>query len=419
MTTQSLGTRAISRVEFIVLCAALMALNSLAIDIMLPALPAMGEALGVSNDNERQLVITAYMLGFGVAQLGFGPITDRFGRRAPLFVGMIIYVICAFAATFAPTFAFLLLIRLGQGAGAAATRVIAMSVIRDRFSGREMASILSLVFMVFMVLPIIAPGIGQLILLVGTWHYIFLFMAGLATVIMVWGYFRLPETLHPEYRRALKVSVITDGFRLVFGNRMAISYGLAGMFFFGANMGFIISSQQVFVGIYNFGPWFPLFFAAVASLMAVANFVNSRIVKRFGTRRVSHTALMVYIACGAVLLLMSLHGPIEFWTFFGVLAVLQFSFACSSSNVNSLAMEPLGQVAGTAAAVFGFLQTVGGALIGTLIGQQFNGTLTPIASGWLILGGLVLACVLIAENGKLFGVSKEYQKAPGDPVLAE
>ena len=419
MTTQSLGTRAISRVEFIVLCAALMALNSLAIDIMLPALPAMGEGLGVSNDNERQLVISAYMLGFGVAQLGFGPITDRFGRRAPLFVGMIVYIICAFAATFAPTFAILLLIRLGQGVGAAATRVIAMSVIRDRFSGREMASILSLVFMVFMILPIIAPGIGQLILLVGTWHYIFLFMAGLATLIMIWAVLRLPETLHPEYRRALKLSVITDGFRLVFGNRMAISYGLAGMFFFGANMGFIISSQQVFVGVYNFGEWFPLIFAAVASLMAVANFVNSRIVKRFGTRRVSHSALMVYIACGVLLFTLSLRGQIDFWTFFAILAVLQFSFACSSSNVNSLAMEPLGQVAGTAAAVFGFLQTVGGALIGTVIGQQFNGTVTPIAAGWVILGLLVLACALIAENGKLFGVSKEYQKAAGDPVLAE
>jgi len=320
MTNQSHLTRTLSGPEFIGLMAALMALNSLAIDVMLPALPAMGEALGVVSDNERQLVISAYMVGFGIAQLFFGPITDRFGRRSPLFVGMVIYIICAFAATFAPTFALLLAVRFAQGVGAAATRVIAMSVIRDRYSGRQMASIMSLTFMVFMALPILAPGIGQVILFVGTWHYIFLFMTGLAIVIMVWAFFRMPETLHPEYRRELKLSVITDGFRLVFSNRLAIFYGIAGMFFFGSNMGFIISSQQIFVGIYKFGDWFPVAFAAVASLMAVANFVNSRIVKQYGQRRVSHSATLVYIACGAVLLGLSLLGPVDFWAFFAILA---------------------------------------------------------------------------------------------------
>ena len=417
MTNQSHLTRTLSGPEFIGLMAALMALNSLAIDVMLPALPAMGEALGVVSDNERQLVISAYMVGFGIAQLFFGPITDRFGRRSPLFVGMVIYIICAFAATFAPTFALLLAVRFAQGVGAAATRVIAMSVIRARYSGRQMASIMSLTFMVFMALPILAPGIGQVILLVGTWHYIFLFMTGLAIVIMVWAFFRMPETLHPEYRRELKLSVITDGFRLVFSNRLAIFYGIAGMFFFGSNMGFIISSQQIFVGIYKFGDWFPVAFAAVASLMAVANFVNSRIVKQYGQRRVSHSATLVYIACGAVMLGLSLLGPVDFWAFFAILAIMQFAFACASSNVNSLAMEPLGQVAGTAAAVFGFLQTVGGAILGTLIGQQFNDTLTPNSAGFVIMGLLVLGCILIAESGKLFGVSKEYQQ--GSAAFAE
>lgn len=389
-----------------------MALNSLAIDIMLPALPAMGDALGVSSENERQLVVSAYMIGFGGAQLIFGPISDRFGRRAPLFVGMVIYIACAFAATFAPTFAILLLIRLGQGIGAAATRVIAMSVIRDRFSGREMASIMSLTFMVFMTLPVLAPSIGQLILFVGTWHYIFLFMAGLAAVILLWAFFRLPESLHPEYRRELKLSVISEGFRLVFTNRLAICYGLCGMFFFAANIAFIVTTQQIFVGIYNFGAWFPLAFAAVAALMALSNFVNSRVVKQYGQRRVSHFMLLIYLAGSAVLLALSLVGPVGFWTFFGLIVVIQFAFATASANVNSLAMEPLGQVAGTAAAVFGFLQTVGGTIIGTLIGQQFNGTLTPNAAGYLVMGLLVLACILVAERGKLFGVGKEYEAVP-------
>ena len=412
MSAESHLSRVLSRPEFIGLVAALMALNALAIDVMLPALPYMGEALGVTNENERQLVVSAYMIGFGAAQLVFGPVTDRFGRRAPLFFGIVLYVICAFAANFAPTFMILLGLRFVQGLGAAATRVIAMSVIRDRYSGREMASVMSLAFMVFMAIPIIAPGIGQLILLFGTWHYIFLFMALLATAIGVWAWFRLPETLHPEYRRELKLGVIYDGFRAVISNRTAFFYGLCGMLFFSAMFGFIICTQQIFVGIYGLGPYFPVAFASIAGLMAVANFLNSRIVKVYGQRRVSHFALLVYIAVGSTILVLAVNGQPNFWVFYALLLVLQFVFAWATSNMNSLSMEPLGAVAGTAAAVFGFMQTVGGAVIGTLIGQQFNGTLVPNSLAYVVMGVLVLGCVLIAEKGKLFGVGAEYRTPP-------
>ena len=180
MTSSSSPARELSRVEFIGLVAGLMALNALAIDVMLPALPYMGEALGVSHENERQFVVGVYMLGFGLAQLAFGPLTDRYGRRAPLLAGLLVYLLCAFAATFAPDFGVLLALRFVQGMGAAGTRVIATAVVRDRYSGREMAEIMSLTFMVFMAIPIIAPGIGQVILLTGPWLYIFLVMTGLA-----------------------------------------------------------------------------------------------------------------------------------------------------------------------------------------------------------------------------------------------
>ena len=408
MTNQSVAARVLSRPEFIALVAGLMALNALAIDVMLPALPYMGEALGVSNENERQLVVSAYMIGFGAAQLAFGPLSDRFGRRGPLFAGLAIYIVCAFAATFAPTFAILLVLRFTQGLGAAATRVIATSVVRDRFSGREMAEIMSLTFMVFMAIPIVAPSIGQVILLAGPWHYIFLFMGGLASVITAWAFFRLPESLRPEHRRELTVKVITDGFRIVFTNRQAFFYGLGGMFLFGAMFGFIISTQQIFVGIYGLGPWFPVAFAGIAGTMAIASFLNSRIVRRFGMRRLSHSAIVVYLATAAVLLVASLVGPVPFWMFFGLLLIIQSAFGAAASNMNSLSMEPLGAVAGTAAAVFGFMQTVGGAVIGTFIGQHFDGTLTPNATGYLVMGCLVLGCILIAEKGKLFGVGQEY-----------
>jgi len=416
MTHQTVSPGALSRPEFIGLVAALMALNALAIDIMLPALPNIGAALGVANENERQLVVSSYMVGFGAAQLFFGPVTDRFGRRAPLFFGIGLYVLCAICATFAPTFAIMLGLRFVQGCGAAATRVIAMSVIRDRYSGREMASVMSLAFMVFMAIPIIAPGVGQIFLSFGTWHLIFIFMTVLATLIGSWAWLRLPETLHPEYRRELKLSVVADGFRAVFSNRVAFFYGLCGMLFFSAMFGFIICTQQIFVGIYHLGAWFPVAFASVAALMAVANFLNSRIVKHFGMRRVSHLATLIYLATGTTILILALMGPVNFWAFYGLLMILQFVFAWATSNMNSLSMEPLGRVAGTAAAVFGFMQTVGGAVIGTFIGQQFNGTLIPNATAYVVMGALVLCCVLIAEKGKLFGVGVEYQAAP---VIAE
>jgi DHA1 family bicyclomycin/chloramphenicol resistance-like MFS transporter len=404
-----IAQRAPSRPEFIALVAALMALNALAIDIMLPALPYMGADLGVANENERQLVVSAYMIGFGAAQIVFGPITDRFGRRAPLFFGMAIYIVCAFAATFATSFEVLLGLRFVQGLGAAATRVIATSVVRDKFSGREMAEVMSLTFMVFMAVPIIAPGVGQVILLTGPWHAIFIFMGAIAMLFFIWAILRLPETLKPEYRRPFKLAVIIEGFRIVFSNRVAFFYGLGGMFLFGAMFGFIVSTQQIFVGIYGLGEYFPVAFAVMAGFMALASFLNSRIVRHFGMRRIAHTAILIYIAGGMVMLLLSLSGPVPFWVFFALLMLMQFVFSWVASNMNSLSMEPLGAVAGTAAAVFGFMQTVGGAVLGTLIGQQFNGTLTPNALAFVVMGLLVLGCSLIAEKGKLFGVGKDYE----------
>lgn len=414
MSSTTVATRDLSRVEFIALMAALMALNALAIDVMLPALPYMGEALGISHENERQFVVGVYMLGFGFAQLIFGPLTDRFGRRGPLLVGLVIYVVCAFAAVFAPTFAILLAIRFTQGLGAAATRVIATSVVRDKFSGRAMAEVMSLTFMVFMVIPIVAPGIGQVILLSGPWQYIFLFMGGLATVISLWAFFRLPETLHPEYRRPLRLSVIAEGFRLVFTNRSALFYGLAGMFLFGAMFGFISTSQQIFVEIFGLGALFPVAFALMAGTMSIGAFTNSKIVRRFGMRRLSHFAILVYVGAASILLAFSLGGFMPLWLFFGVVLVVQWMFGWAASNMNSLSMEPLGAVAGTAASVFGFTQTVGGALLGTVIGQQFNGTVTPVVAGYVTMGLLALGSVLIAEKGKLFGVSPQYAHPGAD-----
>ncbi|KKC36705.1 major facilitator transporter [Devosia epidermidihirudinis] len=404
-------TRVLSRPEFIALIAALMALNALAIDVMLPALPYMGEALGISSENERQFVISAYMIGMGTAQLAFGPLTDRFGRRAPLLIGMGIYVIAAIVAAFAPSFGILLALRFVQGMGAASVRVIATSVVRDRYSGREMAEVMSLTFMVFMAIPVIAPGIGQILLLTGPWQTIFLFMGALAAAFWAWTYFRLPETLPLDKRRPLTFRSIIDGFVTVCTNRAAFSYGLAGTFLFGALFGFISSAQQIYVDIYELGVYFPLAFAGVAALMAVSSFTNSRIVSRFGMRRLSHGAMLVFTLFSGIWLVLAIAGFLPLWLLLSLLCIIMFCFGWAASNMNSLSMEPLGAVAGTASSVFGFIQTVGGALIGGFVGQMFNGTTIPAATGYFAMGVLALICILVAEKGKLFGVSPEYASA--------
>ncbi|RYE86182.1 MAG: hypothetical protein EOP19_07540 [Hyphomicrobiales bacterium] len=220
--------------------------------------------------------------------------------------------------------------------------------------------------------------------------------------------------MHPEYRRPLSVKSIYDGFKIVVTNRVAFCYGLAGTFLFGAMFGFISASQQIFVEIYGLGPYFPVAFAAMAGFIAIAQFINSRVVRHFGMRRLSHFAILVYLAGASVWLILALIGPVPFPVFFANLLIIQFVFGWAASNMNSLSMEPLGNVAGTAASVFGFTQTVGGALIGTYIGQQFDGTLIPNATGYVTMGILVLVCILVAEKGKLFGVGKEYAHAkPG------
>ena len=392
----------IPRWEFIAMAAALMALNALAVDVMLPGLQQIGASLGVENENHRQYVISAYILGFGGAQLFYGPISDRFGRRGPLLFGLAVYIAAAFAAAFAPSFAVLLGLRFVQGIGAAATRVIAVSFVRDVFGGRRMAEVMSLVFMVFMVIPVIAPGVGQVIMLFSEWHMIFIFMAVVAAAISIWTALRMPETMHPEYRRPLTAGSIVGGFSIVLRTRVALFYTLATAVIFGALFGFINSAQQIYVGLYGLGVWFPVLFACVAGLMAVSSFLNSQLVGRFGMRQLSHGALIGFLAVNTILVLLALNGPIPLVLFVILFASAMVQFGWIGSNFNSIAMEPLGQVAGTASSTLGFMQTLGGGVIGATIGQLFDGTVLPLAVGFWSVSALGLIFVLIAEKGRLF-----------------
>ncbi len=396
--------KGMGKIEFIALMALLMALNALAIDIMLPGLQEIGASLGVESENHRQYVISAYLIGFAFAQLLYGPVSDRFGRRIPMFVGLAIYVVSSLAAILVPSFTALLVLRFVQGIGSAAMRVITVSIVRDIFGGRAMAEVMSLIMMVFMVVPVMAPGIGQVVMIFGDWHLIFVFMAAMAAAVWAWMYFRLPETLHENDVRPFTVRSVLEGFRIVLTDRVALCYTLASTFIFGALFGFINSAQQIYVGIYELGVWFPVAFAAVAAFMALSSFVNARLVGRFGMRRLSHGALLGFLGVNALWLVLTLLWPthLPFALFITLFAISMFQFGWIGSNFNSLAMEPLGHVAGTASSVLGFMGTAGGTVVGAVIGQSFNGTALPLVLGFFSLSVIGLVFVLIAERGKLF-----------------
>ncbi|MFK0683138.1 multidrug effflux MFS transporter [Ochrobactrum sp. BD67] len=392
------------RGEFIALIAAIMAINALAVDVMLPGLPQIGASLGIQSENHVQFVITAYLLGFGVSQLFYGPLSDRFGRRLPLFGGLAIYIAAALAAAVVTDFTTLIVLRVLQGLGAAGTRVIAVSVVRDKFAGRQMAEVMSLVTMVFMILPVVAPATGQLIMLFGEWHLIFLSMAVMALIVGIWAFLRLPETLPVSNRRPLTIKSVIGGFGIVLSNRVALFYTLGTSFILGALFGYINSAQQIFVEIYKLGALFPVAFAAVAMTLALASFLNSRLVGRFGMRRISQTMLLVFTGFSLLWMVLSvmMEGPVPFPILMAIYMTIMFSFSLVTANFNALAMEPLGEVAGTASSVLGFAQTVIGAALGAVIGQSFDGTTTPVATGYCVLGFVALGCVLIAERGRLF-----------------
>ena len=388
--------------EFVALIAMMMALNALAIDAMLPALPAIGDALGVASENGRQWVITAYLLGFGVAQILYGPLADRFGRKPVLMIGLALYIVFSLLAAFSPTFELLIAARVGTGIGAAALRVLAVSIVRDRYSGRTMARVMSLSFLVFLGVPILAPALGQLILTVAPWRWVFGVLAVGGTAFAIWAAIRLPETLHPEDRMPIQAGRIASAFREALTNRRSIGYTLAITAISGALFGFINSSQQIFFDVFHAPGLFTVLFGAVAGGIAIASLLNARLVERLGSRLISHTALLGFILMSAIHAAVAVSGHETIWTFAVLQALTMFCFGFIAGNFGSMAMEPMGHIAGTASSAQGFISTTGGATLGFVIGQQFNGSTVPMTTGFVLLGLTALVSVLFAERGHLF-----------------
>jgi DHA1 family bicyclomycin/chloramphenicol resistance-like MFS transporter len=388
--------------ESVALMAALMALNALAIDMMLPALPAIARGLGVTHPNDQQYVIIAYTIGFGAGQMVWGPLADRFGRRPLLVVGLILYALLAIGCAVAPTFALLLAGRAAMGAAAAATRVLVTAMVRDMFEGEAMARVMSLVFMVFMVVPVLAPSIGQAVLTVAPWQAIFGLLAGYAVIVLGWSLLRLPETLHPEDRRSLRPGAILEATRIVFTDRLAVGYTLASTALFGGLMAYIASIQQIVADAFHQPTRVPLVFAACAAPMAGAAFANSRIVGRFGLRQVGHAGLAAFLLVSAIHWGAAQGGSESLFLFVTLQGLAMIAFAFCSSNFSTLAMTNMEAIAGTASSVLGVTSSVGGALIGLTIGQSFNGTAVPFLMGMLLCGLGALTVVALTERGRLF-----------------
>jgi MFS transporter, DHA1 family, multidrug resistance protein len=388
--------------EFVVVIASIMALNPLAMDMMLAALPDIATAFHVVGDNKRQEVLSAFLIGFGIGQFIMGPLSDRFGRRPVLIDGMALYCIASLIAIMAPSFETLLLARVLQGLGTSATRVIATSIVRDCYSGRRMASVISLAMMIFMAVPIIAPSLGQALMLMTHWRGIFIVLMLYGIFALIWSAARLPETLPISEQKSLAFFDVLSAFRQTVTNRQTLGYALAAGCVQGSLFAFVFSSQQVFTQIYGLGRYFPLAFAAAAIGIAIAGFLNARFVGRIGMRVISHSALVGFVAVAGIMLLAVELQTLPLALFLALATLMMFAFGLVFANFTSLAMEPQGHIAGTASSLYGSITTLLGIGIGTAIGQKYDGTLVPFASGFFICTVASLTIVLLTEKGRLF-----------------
>ena len=391
-----------ARGEFVTLMAALMALTALAIDSMLPALQTIGVELGVADPNRRQWVLTAFLIGLGIGSLVHGPLSDRYGRRPILIASLAAYIVMAIICGIAPTFTLLLVARFALGFAAAAMGVLPISIVRDRVSGADLAQLLSTIFIVFMIVPVLAPSVGQFVLLFAHWRWIFLVLAAMGLIMLFWVWKRLPETMSPEDAVPLQAGRLMREWWQIATHRSATPYMLAGAFAQGGLFGYLNSGPQIFADVFDAESFFPAAFAMVAITMAATNFINSRIVQRFGARRVSQTALFLYIILAAMQVAVVVFAPQSLPLLLVTLALNMSMIGLIGSNFGSIAMEPFGHVAGSASSFGSALRTLVGATIGALIGNAYNHTALPMAEGFLLCGIGALLLVLFAEKGRLF-----------------
>lgn len=386
------------------LLAAGMSLAALGIDLMLPAFGEIRAAFGLPPDSTAIAgLVTAYFLGLAGGQLLWGTLSDRFGRRPILLASFGVYALGALACTLAPSFTLLLAARLVWGLGASGPRAVTIAVVRDTFEGERMARAMSFIMAVFLVVPILAPALGAVLLQIGSWRIIFAFCVVAVVAVACWG-LRLPETLHPEHRLPLRFGRVAKAARKVVTTRTTIACGLAMTALYGAFSSYLASSELIVGEVFGLDAQFPLIFGALAAVMGVGMLANARLVGRVGTRRLAHSALVAQVAAATAFVAVCLasDGRPPSAVFVVAMAALLGAQAMVIPNLNAIAMVPMGPIAGTAASVIGAIQIAGGAVVGAVIDRAFDGTVTPLAIGFVGCSATALAMVAWAERGRLF-----------------
>lgn len=395
--TSTMGYR-----EFVALIAILQTTTALGVDLMLPALPSISSALGLAAENQRQYVIGAYLLGLGAAMILYGPLADRFGRRPVILFGLVSFAAMSALAALASTFELLIVARFVQGAAAAAMRTLATAIVRDRYSGPNMARILSLSMTIVLLVPILAPAIGQTMLLLLPWRSLFWALAIFSGGVTAWLALRLPETLHPQERQSLAFGRISRAFLTIVTTRQSVGYALCGSIVYGALLGFIFSAQQIFEVAFRKPGLLAPSYAIIGIVMAAGALSNAKLVSRYGTRSLSHGALLCLVGIAALHSWVALAGMETVATLVVFQALQMFCFGLSWSNFNALAMEPMGKIAGTASSAQSAISTMVGVGVGSLVGQSFDGTTVPVALGFLAVSLMTLAVILVTERGRFF-----------------
>ena len=386
--------------EFIALIAMLSSLTALSIDAMLPALVTIGRELGVQHDNEAQLIISTLFLGLASGQVLFGPLSDATGRKPLMYVGLGIFMLGSLVSMLAQDFSHMLVGRFLQGLGASAPRVLSIALVRDCYAGRSMAQVMSFTMSIFILVPMIAPFLGQGILLLAGWRSIFTVFLLLALIVAVWFLLRMPETLPPDKRRAFTFRAFWRALREVVTNRVSMTYTVITGMVFGAFLGYLSSAQQILQIQYGLGERFPLYFALLALAVGASSFLNSRLVMRHGMYWLSKRAILLFTGLAGLFLLVAVgtagHPPLA-----GLIAYLILAFLALGmlfGNLNALAMEPLGHIAGIGASVVGSLSTLTAIPLGTLIGQNYDGTILPLITGFFVLGLLASGLMLLGNK---------------------
>lgn len=383
--------------EFTVMMALLMSLVAMTIDAILPALVTIGDAFEVADPNRVQFIIACVFIGMATGQMISGPLSDALGRKRLLYFSFSIYIIGSTVAFFAPSFEMILVGRFIQGIGVAGPYVSAVSIVRDKFAGRAMAKTMSLVMTIFILVPAIAPTLGQAVIYLGSWHSVFVLYIVYAIAVASWITLRLEETLPPERRIPFNIKNIVHGVKEVLSNRATVCYMFCSACVFGSFMGYLVTCPQVFMDKFGVGDSFVLYFGALALTLGGSSLVNSSIVEKFGMRYICLRALCVVILASAVFLAINYFVDVTLWIWMGYAAVLFSCFGMVFGNMNALAMEPMGHIAGIASAVIGAIATTTAITLGTSIGQMYDGSLAPIATGFVILASCAIGLILFAQ----------------------